>query len=80
MDDKRKIGNVYCIVKVDQFQKVHHGFSPLGEIPIKDETKLAEYLEAKENQIKALEQKVDALAKSFASILTAIGGGTIENE
>lgn len=74
MSKKVKKGDVYTVVDIDAAGKCKHGFKPLKDIPLDENTTVKEYIEKKDAEIASLKKELTNVKEMFATIISAIGG------
>ncbi len=74
MSKKVKKGDVYTVVDIDAAGKCKHGFKPLKDIPLDENTTVKEYIEKKDAEIAELKKELANVKNMFATIISAIGG------
>jgi len=82
LKEKRQVGSVYCITKIDKYGKCENGFVPAVDLPLGDNT-LGQELAAARQEIaelkkelaetkKILAQYQEATKKSFEDVINEI--------
>jgi hypothetical protein len=75
LQEKRQVGSVYCITKIDKYGKCENGFVPLPEVEIDEGGKtLGKHIAGLEKRIKTLESQNKILTRAFGEIIKNIGG------
>lgn len=67
MQEKRQVGSVYCITKIDKYGKCENGFVPAVDLPLGDNT-LGQELAAARQEIAELKKELaETKKKSWPS-------------
>jgi hypothetical protein len=71
---KIRKGYVYAVTDIDISGKCKHGFMPLKDVPVDENTTVGDLIKKRDDEIKTLNKEISILKNALKNFIAQVGG------